>query len=78
VTSEVRTPPYFDNDMGILKKFPFYENYTLTLKVELINTFNEHSFSWPDGQPYDWGTFGMPTGMKNNPRNVQLSARFQF
>lgn len=78
VTSEVRTPPYFNNDMGIIKKFPIYESYTLTLKGELINTFNEHSFSWPDGQPYNWGTFGMPTGTKNNPRNVQLSARFNF
>jgi Carboxypeptidase regulatory-like domain len=78
VTSEVRTPPYLNNDMAIMKKFPFYESYTLTLKAELINTFNEHSFTWPDGQPYDWGTFGLPTGTKNNPRNVQLTARFQF
>jgi hypothetical protein len=78
VTSEVRTPPYLNNDMAIIKKFPFYENYTLMLKAELINTFNEHSFSWPDGQPYDWGTFGMPGGTKNSPRNVQLTARFQF
>ncbi|HLY40988.1 MAG TPA: TonB-dependent receptor [Terracidiphilus sp.] len=78
VTSEVRTPLYFDNDMGIIKRIPFYETYTLTLKAELINTFNEHSFSWPDGQPYDWGTFGMPNGTKNNPRNIQLTARFTF
>lgn len=78
VTSEVRTPPYFNNDLAILKRFPLYEKYTLTLKGEFINTFNEHSFTWPDYQPYDWGTFGIPTGTKNNPRNVQLSARFQF
>jgi hypothetical protein len=78
VTSEVRTPPYLNNDMGIIKDIPFYESYTLTLKGEFINTFNEHSFSWPDENPYDWGTFGMPGGTKNSPRNVQLSARFQF
>lgn len=77
-TSEVRTPPYFNNDLSVIKKFAFYENYTLSIKAELLNAFNEHTFSIPDLQPYDYGTFGLPGGTINTPRNVQLTARITF
>jgi hypothetical protein len=77
-TSEVRTPPYFNNDLSIIKKFPFWEEYTLSIKAELLNAFNQHTFAIPDLQPYDSGTFGLPNGTVNTPRNVQLTARFTF
>lgn len=77
-TSEVRTPPYFNNDMSILKKINLREGYVLSLKGEFLNTFNQHTFSIPDLQPYNAGSFGMPTGTVNGPRNVQLTARFTF
>ena len=77
-TSEIRLPLYFNNDISIIKKFPFYENYTLTIKAELLNTFNQHSFGQPDLQPYNFGSFGLPTYTVNGPRNIQLTARFQF
>ena len=77
-TSEVRTPPYFNNDLSVIKKFPLYERYTLSLKAEFLNTFNQHTFSIPDLQPNDYGTFGLPTGTVNTPRNIQLTARFAF
>jgi hypothetical protein len=77
-TSEIRLPLYFNNDVSIIKKIPFYENYTLSIKAELLNTFNEHSFGQPDLQPYDFGSFGLPTYTVNGPRNIQLTARFQF
>ena len=77
-TSAVRTPPYFNNDLSIIKKFPLYERYTLSFKVELLNTFNEHTFSIPDLQPYDNSSFGVPNGTVNTPRNMQLTARFTF
>jgi hypothetical protein len=78
VTSEVRNPPYLNNDISIIKKFPFYENYALTLKGEFLNSFNQHAFGWPDNQPYDWGSFGLPGYTVNGPRNIQLTARFTF
>lgn len=77
-TSEIRLPLYFNNDMSIIKKIPFYENYTLSIKAELLNAFNEHSFGQPDLNPYDIGSFGVPTYTVNGPRNIQLTARFQF
>ena len=77
-TSAVRTPQYFNNDLSVIKKFPLYEKYTLSIKAEFLNSFNEHTFSIPDLQPYDNSSFGVPNGTVNTPRNVQLTARFQF
>ena len=77
-TSEIRLPPYFNNDLSIIKKFPFYENYALTIKAEFLNTFNQHAFGQPDLQPYDIGSFGMPTYTVNGPRSIQLTARLVF
>lgn len=77
-TSEVRTPPYFNNDLSIIRNFALYENYTLSIKAELLNTFNQHTFTIPDLQPYDGNSFGVPNGTVNTPRNVQLTARFSF
>ncbi|HVU46613.1 MAG TPA: TonB-dependent receptor [Terracidiphilus sp.] len=77
-TSEVRTPPYFNNDLSIIKKFPVWEAYTLSIKAEFLNAFNQHTFGIPDLQPNDYGTFGLPTGTINTPRNIQLTARFTF
>ncbi len=77
-TSEIRLPAYFNNDLSIIKKFPFYENYTLSIKAEFLNTFNQHVFGEPDLNPYNIGGFGVPTYTVNGPRNIQLTARFQF
>jgi hypothetical protein len=48
-----------------------------SIKAELLNAFNEHTFSIPDTEPYD-GTFGLPGGTVNGARNTQLTARFTF
>jgi hypothetical protein len=77
-TSEVRTPPYFNNDLSIIKKIPLYENFVFSFKAELLNAFNQHTFNIPDLQPYDYGTFGLPSGTVNTARNVQLTARITF
>lgn len=77
-TSEVRTPPYFNNDLSLIKKIPLHEDYVLSFKAEFLNTFNQHTFNIPDTQPNDYRTFGLPGGTVNTPRNVQLTARFTF
>jgi hypothetical protein len=77
-TSEVRTPAYFNNDLSLIKKFTFHERYAFSLKGELLNTFNQHTFNIPDLQPYDAGSFGLPGGTVNGPRNVQLTGRITF
>lgn len=77
VTAEIRNYKYLNEDFSFLKKTPITEGTTLILKVELLNAFNRHTFSTPDTQPYDY-TFGVPTGTINGPRQMQLTARFQF
>jgi hypothetical protein len=77
-TSVVRTPAYFNNDLSIIKKFPVWESFAFSIKAELLNAFNQHTFSIPDLQPYNYGTFGLPTGTVNTPRNIQLTARVTF
>jgi hypothetical protein len=77
-TSEVRTPPYFNNDLSVIKKITLREGYVFSFKGEFLNSFNQHTFSIPDLQPYDYGTFGLPGGTINTARNVQLTARFTF
>ncbi len=77
VTAEIRNYKYLNEDFSFLKKTPITENTLLILKVELLNGFNRHTFSTPDTQPYSY-TFGVPTNTINGPRQMQLTARFQF
>ena len=77
VTAEVRNYKYLNEDFSFLKKTPITEGTLLILKVELLNAFNRHTFATPDTQPYDY-TFGVPTSTINGPRQMQLTARFQF
>jgi hypothetical protein len=77
-TSAVRTPPYVNNDLSVIKKINLREGYVFSLKAEFLNSFNQHTFAIPDLQPNDYGTFGLPTGTVNTPRNIQFTARFTF
>jgi hypothetical protein len=77
-TGEIRTPAYVNNDLSVLKRFPIRENLNFSLKAEFLNTFNQHTFSIPDLEPYDYGTFGLPSGTVNTPRNIQFTGRFNF
>jgi hypothetical protein len=80
-TGEVRTPPYFNNDLSIIKRFPVYEKYTLSLKAEFLNAFNQHTFGIPYGgglDPNNYGAFGLPYNTVNGPRTMQLTGRFVF
>ena len=77
VTSEIRNYRYYNEDFSFLKKTPITEGAVFTLKVELLNAFNRHTFATPDTQPYD-STFGVPTYTINGPRQLQLTGRIQF
>ena len=77
VTGEVRTPNYYNEDFSILKNTPIHENIVFQLKFELLNAFNRHTFSIPDTGPNDT-LFGVPNGLVNTPRNVQITGRINF
>ncbi len=77
VTGEVRTQPYLNEDFSVLKNTQITEKVTFTLKGEFLNAFNRHQFAIPDTNPTD-GTFGVPTGTINSPRNLQVTGRITF
>ena len=77
VTGEVRTQKYFNEDFSLLKNVQIKEGVTFTLKGEFLNAFNRHQFALPDVNPTD-GTFGVPTGTLNTPRNLQVTGRVSF
>jgi hypothetical protein len=77
ITGEVRSDGYVNEDFSIIKRTSLTESTSLVLKAELFNAFNRHVFSRPDSGPYD-GTFGVPFGTVDTPRNVQFTLRFEF
>ncbi len=77
VTSELRNYRYYNEDFSFLKKTPIGEHATLFLKLEMLNAFNRHIFSSPNGNP-NATDFGVPTGTIDGPRHMQLTGRIQF
>ncbi|MGI8772688.1 MAG: carboxypeptidase regulatory-like domain-containing protein [Acidobacteriaceae bacterium] len=78
VTGEVRTQPYFNEDISVLKSTPIKEGVDFVLKGEFLNAFNRHQFAIPgDLNPAD-GNFGVPTASVATARNLQITARITF
>lgn len=87
VTDEVRTQPYFNEDISLLKSTPIKEGVDFVLKGEFLNAFNRHQFSIPGnlnpqlvnpGGTDPYGNFGVPTATISTPRNLQITARITF
>ncbi len=68
-------------DFGIYRVFrmPFNENHRLNLRVDLFNAFNTVQLGFPNPDVTN-AAFGQITGFHSTytPRNVQLSARYQY
>lgn len=77
VDGEYRMPAYLHEDFSLIKNVPIRENMAVQLKVEALNAFNRHTFALPGLSP-NGSTFGIPTGTLDAPRNMQLTARFNF
>ena len=76
----VRSDPYFSEDLAIIKRLPLTETHVLSLKVDLINAFNRHVFGTLDGDVAS-GTFGIPKnnrGIINARKQIQMTLRYQF
>lgn len=77
VTGEVRNYPYINEDFSVIKETSISESSSLVLKLELLNAINRHVFATPDLNPGDQ-SFGVLVSTIDAPRNVQITARFQF
>jgi hypothetical protein len=80
VTQAVTGPTYKSEDLSVLKDIHLTERHTLQLKAEAIDLFNRHRFALPNLNPSasTGNGFGIPTGTDYGPRNVQLTAKFNF
>ncbi len=90
----LRGPGYFNEDMGLAKKFAVYNNVNLNFRTDAFNVFNHPNFSLPASNVYNGldeqdvtntSQFGAisstvtPAGNLNNgARVLQLSLRLEF
>jgi hypothetical protein len=62
---------------SMLKRFDIRERMYLQLRFEVFNVFNHASFAFPNVAPTN-SAFGLITGQSNQPRSIQVGARFVF
>ncbi|MDQ4120271.1 MAG: TonB-dependent receptor [Acidobacteriota bacterium] len=84
VITDVRSDPFFTEDMSLLKKTRITETITLELGAEFYNVFNRVRYLPPDTSlgafvngRFENSNFGAE-GAANNPRVIQLRARVTF
>jgi len=81
VVSWWRSPGYKNEDFAIIKRTSIREGQDILFKADIPNAFNRHVFGGIDGWPGDQ-YFGVPGGsghaVINNPRQIQLTLRYEF
>jgi len=77
LTSQIRTPAYFDLDMSASKDIGLYRESVLQIRIDSFNAFNQVIFAGPSASFGSQG-FGSITSQNNNPRQFQVSAKFVF
>jgi hypothetical protein len=77
--------PGIDNtDAALVKDTTIHERYTLELRFEAFNIFNQVQFAQPDNLIADTSTFGFSTATVVRPdettsnRQLQLAVKFKF
>jgi hypothetical protein len=71
-------PGYINLDFSLFKEFAMTERYKLQTRLETFNTLNTPHFTNPGGNMNDTTHFGQITSTDNNPRVVQIAAKFLF
>jgi hypothetical protein len=76
---QVRGPSFSNLDASIFKRFTIAEQRALEFRAEAFNTFNTPEFGAPGQLNFNNKTaFSRITGLRNNPRLVQLALKFYF
>lgn len=76
----LRTLPFYGEDLSILKKTRISETTALELRAEFFNLFNRGRFAAPGTNLDDPGNFGIQSRFSDifQPRRIQLGVRFLF
>jgi hypothetical protein len=70
-------PHTADFDLSLRREFVYRERFRLAMQADAFNLNNAVHFAAP-GTNIDSATFGIFGSMANQPRKLQLSARFSF
>ena len=76
----LRTKPFYTEDLSVLKKTRITETTYLELRIEFFNLLNRSRSSGPESNFDNPGIFGNSGYFSdiNQPRRIQLGARFVF
>jgi hypothetical protein len=77
--ASLRSAPYRDEDISLMKRFSFHENVNASLRMDYFNAFNRTRFNGPDTNILD-STFGEVTSQGSSliNRQGQITLRVQF
>lgn len=73
---DLRNPPYYDEDIALMRNFKIRENWTFQLRGEAFNAFNRVNFGGPNMNITSSG-FGT-VGSAGAPRIFQLAGKLTF
>ncbi|MDP9050627.1 MAG: TonB-dependent receptor [Acidobacteriota bacterium] len=74
----LRGPSSYDIDLSLKRTIAVHEKYKILLDVSAYNLTNVTIFTSPAVNTSSSGNFGKVTGQANQPRDIQLSGRFNF
>ncbi|MFB3826194.1 MAG: TonB-dependent receptor domain-containing protein [Bryobacteraceae bacterium] len=71
-------PGFWNEDIGITRRFRFTERAGLNFTAEAFNVANAVIFSGPASLDINNANFGRVTGQQNSPRSIQFSLKLAF
>ena len=67
-----------NTDLSLFKQFPLGEVRMIELRFEFFNAFNHANFANPAASLTNTATFGKISATVNDPRQIQMAAKFYF
>lgn len=78
VLPNARTFPTYNENLGLIKRTWFGEQWNLEFRFELFNSFNRVVFGPPASNVSDPVNFGKVTSQANSPRQGQFALKLNF
>jgi hypothetical protein len=73
-----RGPRVFNTDLSLVKRFRLTEKYSISLRAEAYNLFNNVNFAVPGASVATPQSLGRISATIGNPRFCQMALRFDF
>lgn len=73
-----RAPGYSQVDASLFKEFHVWREQVVGFRADFFNVFNIASYGNPDNNVADGKNFGLISGVRSPPRQLQLSLHYAF